>query len=149
MSGKISWLHSAVIQRCRDTSQQCKNQEDSSNFWVTESWGGYITIFDSLCKHPSQVSVKFRAAGILVTISFKFNGITNVITDQVHHLEPLQQLAVPVLQPVGFINDYAAPWNIPQLRTISQNHFKCSDDGMKLIGPLYHTTLWEQIWIII
>lgn len=68
-----------------------------------------------------------------------------MITDQVHHLESLQQLAVPVLQPVGFINDYTAPWNIPQLRTISQNHLEGRDDGMKLIGPLYHSTLQKQL----
>ena len=68
-----------------------------------------------------------------------------MLTDQVHHLESLQQLAVPILQPVGFINDYTAPWNIPQLRTVRQNHLKGSDDGMKLIGPLYHSTLQEQL----
>lgn len=73
------------------------------------------------------------------------NAITKRITDQVHHLETFQQLAVPILQPVGFINDHTAPWNIPQLRTISQNHLKCCDDGMKLIGPLYHSTLQEQL----
>lgn len=56
-----------------------------------------------------------------------------MITDQVHHLESLQELAVPVLQPVGFIDDYTSPGNIPQLRTIGQNHLKCSDDGVELI----------------
>ena len=54
-------------------------------------------------------------------------------TDQVHHLESLQELAVPILQPVGFVDDYTSPGNIPQLRAISQNHLKCSDDGMELI----------------
>lgn len=76
-------------------------------------------------------------------------GIGVMNTDQVHHLESLQQLAVPILQPVGFINDDTTPGNIPQLRTIGQNHLKGSDDGMKLIGPLYHATLQEHLWVII
>ena len=83
-----------------------------------------------------------------MTILLGVKGSANMTTDQVHQLESLQQLAVPILQPVGFINDHAAPGNIPQLRTIGQNHLKRSDDGMKLIGPLYHSTLQEQLWFI-
>lgn len=63
------------------------------------------------------------------------------VTNQVHHLQPFQQLAVSVLQPVGFIDDHTAPRNITQLRTVRQNHLECSDDGVELIGPLYHSTL--------
>lgn len=43
---------------------------------------------------------------------------------------------------MGFVDDHTAPGNITQLRTVRQNHLKRSDDGVKLIGPLYHSTLW-------
>jgi len=62
-------------------------------------------------------------------------------TDQVHHLESFQKLTVPVFQPVGLIDDHATPWNVTQLWAVSQDHFKCCDNGMELVGPLYHTTL--------
>lgn len=66
------------------------------------------------------------------------------VTNQVHHLQSLQKLAVPVLQPVCFIDDHAAPGDIAQLGTVGQNHLERSDDGVELIGPLYHSTLREH-----
>ena len=68
-----------------------------------------------------------------------------MVTNQVHHLQSFQQRAVPVLQPVGFVNDHTAPGDTAQLRTVRQDHLESSDDGMKLIGPLYHSTLQEQV----
>lgn len=50
---------------CCVNSQQCQNHEDSSDFCVTTGAGGCITIFDRLCKHPPQASVKSGVVGIL------------------------------------------------------------------------------------
>lgn len=72
----------------------------------------------------------------------------SMATNQVHHLQSFQQLAVPVLQPVGFVDDHTTPGDTAQLRTVRQDHLESSDDGMKLIGPLYHSTLQEQVGMI-
>lgn len=62
-----------------------------------------------------------------------------MITHQVQHLEAVQQLAVAVLEAVGFVNDHTAPGDLPQLRAVGQNHLKRGDQGIKLIRP------WDQM----
>lgn len=66
-------------------------------------------------------------------------------THHVHELEPLKQFTVSVLQPVSLVNDHTAPRNTAQLRTVSQNHLKRCDNGVKFIGSLYHTALAANI----
>lgn len=51
---------------------------------------------------------------------------------QGHELQALQKLAVPVLQPVGFIDDHTAPVNLLQLWAVCQDHLKCCNDNMEL-----------------
>ena len=60
-------------------------------------------------------------------------------THQVQHLEAVQQLAVAVLEAVGFVNDHTAPGDLPQLRAVGQNHLKSRDQGFKFICP------WDQM----
>lgn len=62
-------------------------------------------------------------------------------THHVHHLESLQQLAVPVLEAVSLVDDHTAPRDAAQLRAVCQNHLKCGDDRMEFVRSLYHTTL--------
>lgn len=66
---------------------------------------------------------------------------THTHTHHVHELESLEQFAVPVLQSVSLVNDHTAPRHTAQLRTVRQDHLKRRDDGLELIGSLYHTTL--------
>lgn len=61
----------------------------------------------------------------------------------VHHLQAFQQLTVPVFEAMGLVNDDTAPWYTAQLWAISQDHLKCSDDGMEFVGSLNRLALWE------
>jgi len=67
--------------------------------------------------------------------------LKDVHTYQIHHLESFQKLTIPVFQPVGLIDYYTTPWNVSKLGAVSQNHFKCCDNSVELVGPFYHTTL--------
>lgn len=54
---------------------------------------------------------------------------------QGHELQPLQQLAVPVLQPMGLVNDHAAPLDLLQLWAVSKDHLEGGDNHLELEDP--------------
>lgn len=54
---------------------------------------------------------------------------------QVHEFEALQQLAVLVLEAVGFVNDDAAPLDGVELGAAAQDHLEGGDDRLELVRP--------------
>ena len=62
-------------------------------------------------------------------------------TYQVHELEALEELAVLVLEPMGLVDDHAAPLDGVELGTAAEDHLERGDDGLKPVGTSYRTTL--------
>lgn len=66
-------------------------------------------------------------------------------THQCHKFQTFKELAVPVLQPMGLVNDNTTPSDFFQLWTVSQNHFKSCDDHMELKDSWnWHSLLMEK-----
>lgn len=63
---------------------------------------------------------------------------------QVHVLEAVQKFTVAVLQAMGFVDDDAAPLDLPQLRAIGEDHLKGGDQGVKLVCAWDQATLLER-----
>ena len=51
-----------TVQRHQPTAWESGRQQQLLSHWKRRSI--YFTVFDRLCKHPSEVSVRFRAAGV-------------------------------------------------------------------------------------
>lgn len=62
-------------------------------------------------------------------------------TYQVHELKAFEQLAVLVLEAMGFINDNAAPLYGVKFRTAPENHLKRGDNSLESVSTSQHTAL--------
>lgn len=128
----------------RAGSRKCSRLKSSS----TVFWRG-VPVSRTLCSYQRTRGTRGELPLNCPTpncywwsISFMFDFQTWLY--QAHKLEALQQLAVLVLQSVGLVNDNTAPLYGVELWTTPQDHLKCCNDSLELVGTSHCMSLKEN-----